>query len=45
MGIDAIPAHIVRGRYLLVGAQPSQVFIDVQHKLRADEDADQSHPT
>lgn len=37
MGINAIPAHIVGQRYLLVGAHPYEAFIEVLDKLRADE--------
>jgi predicted DsbA family dithiol-disulfide isomerase len=37
MGINAIPAHIVGQRYLLLGAQPYEAFIDVLDKLHADE--------
>lgn len=35
-GISAIPAHIVGGRYLLVGAHPYEAFIHVLDKLNAD---------
>ena len=37
MGINAIPAHIVGQRYLLVGAHQYEAFIEVLDKLRADE--------
>jgi predicted DsbA family dithiol-disulfide isomerase len=37
LGINAIPAHIVGRRYLLLGAQPYDVFIEVLDALRADE--------
>lgn len=37
MGINAIPAHIVGHRYLLVGAHRHEAFIEVLDKLRADE--------
>ncbi len=37
MGIDAVPAHIVGQRYLLVGAQPYEAFTEVLNKLHADE--------
>ncbi len=33
LGIDAIPSHIVGGRYLLVGAQPLSVFEQVLGRL------------
>ena len=35
MGINAIPAHIVGQRYLLLGAQPYEAFIEVLDKLQA----------
>jgi predicted DsbA family dithiol-disulfide isomerase len=35
VGINAIPAHIVGQRYLLVGAQPYAAFIEVLDALRA----------
>jgi predicted DsbA family dithiol-disulfide isomerase len=35
VGINAIPAHIVGGKYLLVGAQPYETFVSVIEKLRA----------
>jgi len=37
MGINAIPAHIVGQRYLLLGAQPYEAFTEVLDKLHADE--------
>jgi len=37
LGINAIPAHIVGQRYLLIGAQPYEAFIEVLDKLHADE--------
>jgi predicted DsbA family dithiol-disulfide isomerase len=37
MGINAIPAHIVGQRYLLLGAHPYETFIEVLDKLHADE--------
>ena len=37
LGINAIPAHIVGQRYLLLGAQPYEAFIAVLDKLDADE--------
>jgi predicted DsbA family dithiol-disulfide isomerase len=33
VGIDAIPSHIVGGRYLLVGAQPISVFRQVLERI------------
>jgi predicted DsbA family dithiol-disulfide isomerase len=38
MGINAIPAHIVGQRYLLLGAQPYEAFIEVLDALRAEPD-------
>jgi predicted DsbA family dithiol-disulfide isomerase len=35
VGINAIPAHIVGEKYLLVGAQPYETFLSVIEKLRA----------
>jgi predicted DsbA family dithiol-disulfide isomerase len=35
VGINAIPAHIVGQRFLLVGAQPYDAFIEVLDALRA----------
>ena len=35
VGINAIPAHIVGQRYLLVGPQPYDAFIEVLDALRA----------
>jgi predicted DsbA family dithiol-disulfide isomerase len=37
MGINAIPAHVLGQRYLLLGAQPYEAFIDVLDKLQGDE--------
>ena len=37
MGINAIPAHVVGQRYLLVGAHPYEAFIEVLDTLRAEE--------
>jgi predicted DsbA family dithiol-disulfide isomerase len=34
VGINAIPAHVFGGRYLVVGAQPYEVFEQVLAKLR-----------
>ncbi|MDQ6855370.1 MAG: DsbA family protein [Actinomycetota bacterium] len=39
MGINAIPAHVVGQRYLLLGAQPYEAFIEVLDKLQAGESA------
>jgi len=36
VGINAIPAHIVGRRYLLLGAQPYEAFIEVLDALRAE---------
>jgi predicted DsbA family dithiol-disulfide isomerase len=36
VGINAIPAHIVGQRYLLLGAQPHEAFIEVLDALRED---------
>ncbi|MBI2324147.1 MAG: DsbA family protein [Chloroflexi bacterium] len=36
VGIDAIPSHIVGGRYLLVGAQPVSVFMEVLERIAAE---------
>ena len=36
LGINAIPAHIVGQRYLLVGAHPYEAFIEVLDALRAE---------
>ncbi len=35
VGIDAIPAHVVGGRYLLVGAQPLSAFEQVLDRVTA----------
>jgi predicted DsbA family dithiol-disulfide isomerase len=37
VGIDAIPAHIFGRRYLILGAQPRQVFQQVLERLLSDE--------
>ena len=37
VGINAIPAHVFGGRYLVVGAQPYEVFERVLEKLREDQ--------
>lgn len=39
VGINAIPAHVIGQRYLLLGAQPYDAFIEVLDALRADEAA------
>ncbi len=39
VGINAIPAHIIGRRYLLLGAQPYEAFIEVLDALRADQAA------
>jgi predicted DsbA family dithiol-disulfide isomerase len=36
VGINAIPAHIFGRRYLLLGAQPYEAFIDVLSRLRGE---------
>ncbi|HET9410496.1 MAG TPA: DsbA family protein [Candidatus Dormibacteraeota bacterium] len=36
VGINAIPAHVFGGRYLVVGAQPYEVFQRVLDRLRAE---------
>jgi len=38
VGINAIPAHIVGQRYLLLGAQPYEAFIEVLDALREEPD-------
>ena len=35
-GINAIPAHVFGGRYLVVGAQPYEIFERVLTKLRGE---------
>lgn len=35
VGIDAIPAHIFGRRYLILGAQPREVFLQVLDRLNA----------
>ncbi len=37
VGIDAIPAHVLGRRYLLVGAQPVTVFRQVLERVAADD--------
>ena len=39
VGINAIPAHIFGRRYLVLGAQPYESFVQVLERLRADEAA------
>lgn len=34
VGINAIPAHVFGRRYLVLGAQPYDVFAEVVHRLR-----------
>ena len=41
VGINAIPAHVFGGRYLVVGAQPYEIFQRVLEKLR---DGDSTEP-
>lgn len=36
VGINAIPAHVIGQRYLLMGAQPYEAFIEVLDALRDD---------
>jgi predicted DsbA family dithiol-disulfide isomerase len=36
VGINAIPAHVFGGRYLVVGAQPYEVFQRVLNRLRGE---------
>jgi len=36
VGIDAIPAHVVEGRYLLIGAQPVSAFEQVLDRMAAE---------
>ena len=38
VGIDAIPAHIFARRYLVLGAQPREVFDQVLEQLQVDTD-------
>lgn len=40
VGIDAIPAHVVGRRYLLVGAQPLSVFENVLDRLASEDASD-----
>lgn len=44
-GIDAIPAHIVGRRYLLVGAQPLSVFEQVLERAATEEGAGEERTT
>jgi predicted DsbA family dithiol-disulfide isomerase len=37
VGIDAIPAHIIGRRYLILGAQPREVFLQVLDRLSGQE--------
>ncbi len=37
IGINSIPAHIFGGRYLVVGAQPYESFVQVLDRLRQGE--------
>ena len=39
VGINAIPAHIFGGRYLVVGAHPYEAFTQVLDRLRQDSEA------
>jgi len=39
VGINAIPAHIIGRRYLVLGAQPYEAFIQVLDKLREESEA------
>jgi len=36
VGINAIPAHVFGGRYLVVGAQPYETFERVLERIRGD---------
>jgi predicted DsbA family dithiol-disulfide isomerase len=36
VGINAIPAHIIGGRYLVVGAHPYEAFMEVIDRLQAE---------
>jgi predicted DsbA family dithiol-disulfide isomerase len=35
VGINAIPAHVFGGRYLVLGAQPYEMFLKVLDRLKA----------
>ena len=39
VGINAIPAHIFGRRYLVLGAQPYEAFLQVLERMRAEEAA------
>jgi predicted DsbA family dithiol-disulfide isomerase len=39
VGINAIPAHILGRRYLVLGAQPYEAFLQVLERLRVEEPA------
>jgi predicted DsbA family dithiol-disulfide isomerase len=43
VGINAIPAHIFGGRYLVLGAQPYEAFTQVLDRLRSEAEADPGH--
>ena len=40
VGINAIPAHVFAGRYLVVGAQPYEIFQRVLDRLKQETSAD-----
>ena len=40
VGINAIPAHIIGRRYLVVGAQPYESFVQVLERMRQEAEAD-----
>ena len=44
VGINAIPAHIVGQRYLLMGAQPYEAFIEVLDSMSADASGEERSP-
>jgi predicted DsbA family dithiol-disulfide isomerase len=44
VGIKAIPAHIVGQRYLLMGAQPYEAFIEVLDSVTADASGEERSP-
>jgi predicted DsbA family dithiol-disulfide isomerase len=44
VGINAIPAHIVGQRYLLMGAQPYEAFIEVLDSVSADASGEERSP-
>jgi len=33
VGINAIPAHVFGGKYLVVGAQPYEIFLQVLDRI------------